>query len=188
MAKAGRKSSTWLELLVRRFREGKARSRGLSKDGTVVEIPADFWGGLPVVDCNEGSARSRFLSPDLCFYRIEVLCEEASLPAAAAAGATENKVGARDATRTASPEIRNTDPRPSRRRSAYQGSQRIRARVVLKRLFSGEYPTEAEVSTPDLWIRFCAEYDRVEGKAKPPSKLGCPSIETLLREVGRKDD
>jgi hypothetical protein len=96
MAKAGRKSSTWLalrdackltpfELLVRRFREGQRRSRGLSKDGTVVEIPADFWGGLPVVDINEGSAHTRFLSPDLRFWKIEVSCEEASLPAAAAA-------------------------------------------------------------------------------------------------------
>jgi hypothetical protein len=92
MAKAGGKGSTWLalrdacelmpfELLVRRLREGKERSRGLSKDGTVVEIPADFWGGLPVVDCNEGSAHSRFLSPDLRFYRIKVLCEEALRPA-----------------------------------------------------------------------------------------------------------
>jgi hypothetical protein len=93
MAKAGRKSSTWLalrdacklmpfELLVRRFRKEQQRSRGLSKDGTVVEIPADFWGDLPVVDINEGSAHTRFLCPDLRFYRIDVLCEEASLPTA----------------------------------------------------------------------------------------------------------
>jgi hypothetical protein len=109
MATVGKKNTTaWIslrdacelmpfELLVRRFREGKARSRGLSKDGTVVEIPADFWGGLPVVDCNEGSARSRFLSPDLRFYRIEVLCEEALLPVAVDAA---GKIARRGAPRT----------------------------------------------------------------------------------------
>jgi hypothetical protein len=92
MAKAGRKSSTWLalrdacnlmplELLVRRLRRREERSRGLSKDGTVVEIPADFWGDLPVVDINKGSAHTRFLSPDLRFWKIEVLRVEALRPA-----------------------------------------------------------------------------------------------------------
>ena len=75
-----------------------------------------------------------------------------------------------------------------RRRNSGGGAQRRRARVVLKRLWPNGYPTEEEVSTPDLLERFGAEYDRVEGKANPPSKLGIPSPATVLREVGRKDD
>jgi hypothetical protein len=54
-------------------------------------------------------------------------------------------------------------------------------------MFPNGYPTEEEVSTPDLWDRFGAEYARVEGKEVPPSKLGMPSIKTVLREVGRTD-
>jgi hypothetical protein len=74
-----------------------------------------------------------------------------------------------------------------RRRNSGGGAQRLRARVVLKRLWPNGYPTEEEVSTPDLWKRFGIEYDRIEGKANPPSKLGMPSPATVLREVGRKD-
>jgi hypothetical protein len=91
---------------------------------------------------------------------------------------------------TASPETHSADQRLSRPKSnAYRGAQRIRARTVLKRLFpGGGYPTEAEVSSLDLWDRFCTEYDRLEAQAEPPSKFSRPSKETVLREVGRKDD
>ena len=72
----------------------------------------------------------------------------------------------------------------SRRKGSYRGTQRIRARVVLWRIYpGGKYPAEEEVSTPDLWDRFCAEYDRVE---KLNSKLGRPSKDTVLRVVGRR--
>ena len=78
--------------------------------------------------------------------------------------------------------------KPSRRRrGGYQGAQRRRARVVLRRLFPKGYPTEEEVSNPDAWVRFCREYERVEAKSLPPSKLGRPSQETMLREMGRQD-
>jgi hypothetical protein len=85
-------------------------------------------------------------------------------------------------------EAENSVPGPakaSRRRGTYRGAQRTRARVVLRRIYKdGNYPTEEEVSTPDLWLLFCDEYDRGEEKSR--SKLGRPSIETVLREVGRK--
>jgi hypothetical protein len=73
----------------------------------------------------------------------------------------------------------------SRRKGSYRGAQRTRARVVLRRIYRDDnYPTEEEVSTPDLWDRFCAEYDRAEGKST--SKLGRPSKDTVLRVVGRR--
>ena len=61
------------------------------------------------------------------------------------------------------PENSLTAPaKASRRKGRYRGAQGIRARVVLRRIYpGGKYPTEEEVSTPDLWCRFCAEYDRV---------------------------
>jgi hypothetical protein len=87
------------------------------------------------------------------------------------------------------------DARASRRRRNWErgagsGAQTLRARVVLKRLYGdpAKYPTEEEVSTPDLLKRFAEEYERVEGKAKLPSKLGMPSRPTVLREVGRQED
>jgi hypothetical protein len=67
------------------------------------------------------------------------------------------------------------------------GPQRRRARVVLRRIWREGYPTRAEVSDVDLIDRFASEYERVEGKAKPSSRLGMPSPHTVLREVGRKD-
>ena len=84
------------------------------------------------------------------------------------------------------PENSLTGPaKASRRKGGYRGAQRTRARVVLRRIYpGGNYPTDEEVSTPDLWDRFCAEYDRIEGKSS--SKLGRPSKDTVLREVGRK--
>ena len=73
----------------------------------------------------------------------------------------------------------------SRRKGSYRGAQRIRARVVLGRIYpDGNYPTDEEVSTPDLLYRFGAEYDRVEAKSN--SKFGRPSKDTVLREVGRR--
>jgi hypothetical protein len=79
-------------------------------------------------------------------------------------------------------------PRASRqRRNQGSGPQRRRARVVLKRLWPKEYPTEEEVSNVDLLDRFAKEYEKVEGKANPPSRLKMPSPDTVLREVGRKD-
>ena len=49
------------------------------------------------------------------------------------------------------------------------------------------YPTRDEVSDADLYDRFAKEYEKVEGKANPRSRLGMPSLATVLREVGRKD-
>jgi len=87
------------------------------------------------------------------------------------------------------------DVRASKRRRTSEsgsgsGAQTLRARAVLKRLYGGpaKYPTEEEVSTPDLLGRFGAEYDRVEGRANPPSKLNRPSRAVVLREVGRQED
>ena len=71
----------------------------------------------------------------------------------------------------------------SRRKGSYRGAQRTRARVVLRRIYRDDnYPTEEEVSTPDLWILFCNEYEQMEGT----SKLGRPSKDTVLRVVGRR--
>ena len=54
----------------------------------------------------------------------------------------------------------------SRRTGRYRGAQPIRARLVLRKIYpGGDYPTEEEVSTPDLWCRFCEKYKRIEGKA-----------------------
>jgi hypothetical protein len=79
-------------------------------------------------------------------------------------------------------------PRSSRKRKNQgSGPQRRRARVVLKRLWPKEYPTEEEVSDVDLLDRFAKEYEKVEGQANPPSKYGKPSPATVLREVGRRD-
>jgi hypothetical protein len=77
--------------------------------------------------------------------------------------------------------------KPSRKRGSYKAAQRIRARAVLRRIFTdGDDPTEEELSSNDLWDQFCNEYDRVEAKAKSPSKYGMPSRDTVLREVGRR--
>jgi hypothetical protein len=177
MAKAGRKSSTWLalrdacelmpfELLVRRLREGKARSRGLSKDGTVVEIPADFWGGLPVVDCNEGSARSRFLSPDLRFYRIEVLCEEALRPA------------------------ERTAPLRTTQAKTIKGWQAKRVLRVLPKCFPPDGKVSDDTTTESVRQAVIAELEneaRAAGQLKDKnSKLpNPPSWETVNRVLGR---
>jgi hypothetical protein len=67
------------------------------------------------------------------------------------------------------------------------GPQRLRARVVLRRIWREEYPTRAEVSDVDVLDRFSKEYAKVEGKANCPSKWGEPSPDTVLREMGRKD-
>lgn len=67
------------------------------------------------------------------------------------------------------------------------GPQRLRARVVLRRIWRQEYPTREVVSDADVWDRFSEAYDRIEGKANPPSKHGKPSLETVLREMGRRD-
>jgi hypothetical protein len=82
-----------------------------------------------------------------------------------------------------------TLPRVSRRRRNQGiGPQTRRARVVLKRIYPEEYPTEDEVSDADLYDRFAREYAEVEGKAKPPSRYNRPSLTTVMREVGRKED
>jgi hypothetical protein len=86
----------------------------------------------------------------------------------------------------------DTQPQPRasrRRRNQGSGPQTLRARVVLKRMYGGPegYPTRDEVSDVDLLDRFAKEYEKVEGKANPPSRLKMPSPDTVLREVGRKD-
>jgi hypothetical protein len=85
----------------------------------------------------------------------------------------------------------------SRRKTIYHAAQRGRAKVVLRRKWpDGNYPCRDELPDSDLYDQFCAEYDRVEGKAreaaiaagkKPPSKYGRPSKDTVLREVGPRD-
>lgn len=82
-------TTTWLTLgaacklkpepvLVRRLGEEKTRSRGLTKDGTAVEIPSQFWRQDPIIDQDRSSAHTRFLSPaEWWFYQIEVLCDAA---------------------------------------------------------------------------------------------------------------
>jgi hypothetical protein len=73
----------------------------------------------------------------------------------------------------------------SRRRGSYRGAQRTRARVVLRRIYRDEnYPTEEEVSSPDLWILFCKEYGREEGKSN--SKHRRHTKDNVLRVVGRR--
>lgn len=83
----------------------------------------------------------------------------------------------------ATPQSRSRKPRKNRG----GGPQRLRARVVLRRIWPEEHPTRAEVSDVDVWDRFSDEYERVEGKAKPRSRYGKPSLDTVLREMGRKD-
>jgi hypothetical protein len=81
-------------------------------------------------------------------------------------------------------------PRASRRRRDQgSGPQTLRARVVLNRMYGGpeKYPPRDEVSDADLLDRFAKEYEKVEGKANPPSKYGRPSKEVVLRETLRKD-
>jgi hypothetical protein len=78
-----------------------------------------------------------------------------------------------------------------RRNQGNQGSgpQTRRARVVLKRIYGGpdKYPTREKVPDADLYDCFAEEYEKVEGKAEPKSRWGMPSLEVVLREVGRKD-
>jgi hypothetical protein len=85
--------------------------------------------------------------------------------------------------------VSDTQPRPRSRKRRGQGAgpQRLRAHRVLRRLWPQEYPTREEVSNQDLFDRFAKEYEQVESKANLPSKHGMPSLETVLREVGRKD-
>jgi hypothetical protein len=75
-----------------------------------------------------------------------------------------------------------------KRKNQGGGAQTLRARVVLKRMYGGPggYPTRDEVSDVDLYDRFAKEYEKVEGKAKPASKLKMPSREVVMREAGRK--
>jgi hypothetical protein len=81
-----------------------------------------------------------------------------------------------------------SQPRASkRRRNQGSGPQTRRARVVLKRVYPAGYPTRDQVSDVDLYDRFAKEYEKVEGKANPRSRLAMPSRATVLREVGRKD-
>ena len=84
-----------------------------------------------------------------------------------------------------------TDPRRSRHRRKGEGTQTRTARTVLLRIFTdGNYPSEEELSTPDLRELFRLAYESVEGK-KPkgptPSRYAIPSMSTMLRVVGRKD-
>jgi hypothetical protein len=72
------------------------------------------------------------------------------------------------------------------RKNRGSGPQRLRARVVLRRIWSKEYPRKDEVSDVDVWDRFSKEYERFEGKARPPSRHGKPSLDTVLREMGRR--
>src|SRR5262245_49416471 len=76
-----------------------------------------------------------------------------------------------------------------KRKNQGGGEQTFRARVVLKRMFGGRegYPTRDKLPPVDLYDRFAKEYERVEGKVNPPSKLGMPSREVVMREVGYKD-
>ena len=75
----------------------------------------------------------------------------------------------------------------SRKRAIYEGRQSVRARAVLKRMFSpdGICPTRAELPDVDLFDGFRKEYDSVEGKRS--SRLKMPSDSVVLREAGRKD-
>jgi hypothetical protein len=85
--------------------------------------------------------------------------------------------------------------KPSRKRGSHHAAQRLRARKALRRIWPGDYPSRNEVTDADLYDQFCAEWKRVEEKAKaeaiaagkPASKYGCPSKDIVLREVGRKD-
>jgi len=83
----------------------------------------------------------------------------------------------------AAPQPRSRKPRKNRG----SGPQRLRARVVLRRIWPGQYPTKAEVSNVDVLERFSKEYGKVEGRANPRSRYGKPSSDTVLREMGRKD-
>src|SRR5262245_40715154 len=67
--------------------------------------------------------------------------------------------------------------RPSRkpREDRSGGQQRRRARIVLRRIWPEGYPTRDQVPDVDLQDRFAKEYDKVEGKANPPSRLKMPS-------------
>jgi hypothetical protein len=125
--KAARKTSTrrWLplreacnleplELLVRKLAEKKAWARGLSKDGILEEIPGELW-GLAVVNREENSARSRFLTPVFHFYAIEVLLqadvtEAASAPKAGAPPTYDHaaiKAAAEDVLKAGTPDLKS---------------------------------------------------------------------------------
>jgi hypothetical protein len=111
--------------------------------------------------------------------------------AAPTPGAEVEPEGSPSATQqTTAPADAQPQPRASRRRrNQGSGPQTLRARVVLKRMYGGaeEYPPRDEVADVDLLDRFAKEYEKVEGKANPPSRLKMPSDEVVLREVGRKD-
>jgi hypothetical protein len=81
-------------------------------------------------------------------------------------------------------------PRASRRRRDQGGgTQTIRARAVLKRIWPEEYPTEEHVSSVDLYERFekeFGEYKKDEAKAGRSSRYPVPSKSVVMREVGRK--
>jgi hypothetical protein len=107
-------------------------------------------------------------------------------------GSPTADAGARSATVVASTGSPGADaqslPRVSRRRRNQGiGPQACRARVVMRRIWPGKYPTKDQVSDADLYARFAEEYAEVEGKADPPSKWGMPSRKVVLREAGRAD-
>jgi len=81
-------------------------------------------------------------------------------------------------------------PRASRRRRDQGGgTQTLRARAVLKRIWRKEYPTEEQVSSVDLYERFekeYGEYKKDEAKAGRSSRYPVPSKSVVMREVGRK--
>jgi hypothetical protein len=75
----------------------------------------------------------------------------------------------------------------SRRKSLYRTAPRALARKLLDRMYPEGYPTEDEVSSPDMWRQFQIQYDKYKREVvKPLSTHGIPSQDTMLRAAGRR--
>jgi len=155
------------------------------------------WAGLPrrlCVQLPPDERKGNLPYPYAYLPRVDAvrlgLLPASELPQAKQQSKQQSEQQSREQREAASVDARASKRRRNSESGSRSGAQTLRARGVLKRLYGGpaKYPTEEEVATPDLLKRFGAEYDRVEGRADPPSTLGMPSRATVLREVGRQVD
>jgi hypothetical protein len=75
-------------------------------------------------------------------------------------------------------------PKRSRGKAVHQKPAQFRARKVLDRIFSGNYPTREEMPNKQLLAKFRMEWDKVEGKDNDMIRFA-PSSNTVLRAAGR---
>jgi hypothetical protein len=200
----------WRALLAGRARALRRRYYDDS-DFKDEELPREFWRGVKLIAARDNRDRetvgyilaegvaSREVGPGCFFYLFEAdvralwALEPTQLESTEPfrTGAQGRGPTAKEQVFCETPDEIEPSARRSRRRRESGGTQARRARTVLRRMFpDGNYPSEEELSTPDLRDRFITAYADVEGKesqSSPPSRYGIPSMSTMLREIGRKE-